>query len=91
MRTPYIQKQLKAIKLAIGALERERRAKYAAGEHAYQRQGIRDFTFADEGHKHYAEYTEAIRQLQDLEEIFTDEPAIIEPEARQMAFGEAAK
>jgi hypothetical protein len=78
-----MSKQTKAIYLAIDALERERRRLYAAGEAAYQ-QGIRTvkidnegvtgeaFTFAEEGHAGYIEYTEAIQQMQDLIEILTD-------------------
>lgn len=36
------------------------------------------FTFAEEDHASYAEYTEAIRQLSDLIEIIED-PGAIEP------------
>ena len=56
--------QSKAIKLAVQALAERRRRFYVAGEAAYQK-GL-DFEFAINGHKHYMEHTEAIRQLEDL-------------------------
>lgn len=76
-------KQISAIKLSIEALTRERRKLYAAGEHAYMRQGLRPveysgdiegtgFLFAIEGHKGYTEYTNAIQELEDLIEVLTD-------------------
>lgn len=73
-----------ALKLAIEALERERRRLHAVGEAAYQH-GIRTdviesdeltgvlFSFAEDGHKGYVEYTRAINELGDLIEVLTDE------------------
>lgn len=79
----YHTKQIKAIKLAIESLQRERRRLYAASEAAY-RQGIRRdflnsnsivgelFSFAEEDHKKYKEYTDAMNELEDLIDILTD-------------------
>lgn len=83
----YHAKQISALKLAVECLERERRARYAAGEAAW-RQGIRptemkgeisgvQFSFAEDGHKKYLEYSQAISQLEDLQEILTD-PGVVE-------------
>lgn len=81
--------QLKAIAIAIDAIELMRRQKYAAGEHAYQ-QGVRTdaikdkhvqgtaFAWAQQDHKKYMECTQAIRQLYDLEEIITDPGATVD-------------
>ncbi len=72
-----------ALRLAIEALTRERRRLHAAGEAAYN-QGIRTdviesdeltgvlFSFAEDGHRSYAEYTKAIQELEDLIEVLTD-------------------
>lgn len=73
--------QVKAIELAIQALEERRRRNYAAGEAAYQKSI--DLEFAIRAHKHYTEHTEAIRQLEDLIEILTDPGATVEPEEEQ--------
>lgn len=77
-----IQKQIKAIKLAISSLERERRTKYAAGNVAYL-SGIRSssmkgeytgelFQWVEDDHKSYQEYSDAISQLEDLIEVLED-------------------
>jgi hypothetical protein len=75
--------QLKAIDLAIEAIEDVRRRKFAAGDAAY-RQGIRKdvikdksvtgtgFAWAEDDHNSYVELTQAIRQLEDLKEILVD-------------------
>jgi hypothetical protein len=78
----YIQPQIRAIKLAIGALERERRRNYSVGNAAYC-SGIRAdvlqgeitgtmFQWVEADHKKYQEYTDAIRQLEDMIEILED-------------------
>jgi hypothetical protein len=77
----YLRKQLKAIDLAVKALTERRRKLYAAGESAFQK-GI-DFTFALDGHRHYDEHTQAIRELEDLKEILTDPGVTVEPEYQQ--------
>lgn len=69
--------QRKSIELAIKALTERRRRYYAAGEAAYQK-GIRGMTFADDGHKHYTQHSEAIRQLEDLIEILEDAGLVAE-------------
>lgn len=77
-----ISKQIKSLKLAIKALENERRTNYAAGNAAY-RSGFRgasmkgDITgdpsrWADIAHQNYIEHTEAIRQLEDMIEILEE-------------------
>lgn len=60
----FHSKQISAIRLAVGALERERRRNFAAGDHAY-RHGMRSyeingngitgvgFGFAQDGHENY--------------------------------------
>jgi hypothetical protein len=79
----YIQPQIRAIKLAIGALERERRRNYSVGNAAYC-SGIRAdvlegeitgtmFQWVEDDHKKYDEHTEAIRQLEDMIEILEDD------------------
>lgn len=80
---PSATKQVPALQLAIEALTRERRRICAAGEAAY-RTGIRKnminsegvtgevMSFAEDGHKGYTEYSNAIRELEDLIEIVTD-------------------
>jgi hypothetical protein len=80
--------QIAAIHLAIAALERERRRLYAAGNAAYN-QGIRTdvvnsdgvtgelFTFAEDSHKGYKEYTDAINALGDMIEILQDPGAVV--------------
>jgi hypothetical protein len=78
-----LRNQLKAINLGIKALTERRRKLYAAGEAAFQK-GI-DFTFAVDGHRHYDEHTQAIRQLEDLKEIITDPGVTVEPEYQQEA------
>lgn len=82
MTNPHA-KQIAAIKLAIESLTRERRRYFAAGDHAY-RNGMRaypingnaitgvGFGFAEEGHKNYQEYTDAIQQLEDMIEVLSD-------------------
>lgn len=75
--------QLKALDIAIKCVTDWRRRHYAVGESAYQK-GIRDLTFAEDGHKHYEEYTQALRQLEDLKEILTDPGVTVDPE--QMDF-----
>ena len=81
----YINQQIKAIKLAIGSLERERRTKFSAGNSAYL-SGIRmsimegeisgtSFQWVEDDRKSYEEYSEAIRQLEDMIEILEDKPA----------------
>ncbi len=76
-------KQVAALKLGIEALT-EKRRKYAAGEFAYSRQGLRPVSFDSDGvsgtgfqftaddHKKYMECDKAIRELEDLIEILTD-------------------
>lgn len=76
-------KQIAAIKLAIESLKKERRAHFAAGGHAY-RNGMRTdvidsegvtgvgFSFAEDGHASYTQYTDAIQELEDLIEVLTD-------------------
>jgi hypothetical protein len=93
---PSAKKQTAALTLAIRALGVERRRHFAAGEAAYQA-GIRAdkidtdgiqgeaFTFAEEGHKHYVEYTKAMQELEDLIEIVNDEPAMIDPPKNMVA------
>lgn len=82
MSISSISKQIKSLKLAIKALENERRTNYAAGNAAY-RSGIRgasmkgDITgdpsrWADIAHQKYMEHTEAIRQLEDMIEILEE-------------------
>ena len=76
-------KQISAIKLSIECLERERRAKFAAGEAAYchgLRQDTLDsdgitgdgFKWVEQDHKEYRRYTDAIQELEDLIEILED-------------------
>lgn len=79
----YHAKQIKAIKLAIETLQRERRRLYAAGNAAYY-QGFRTdrvnkndvvgelFVFAEAGHENYKEYSCAIQELEDLIDILQD-------------------
>jgi hypothetical protein len=86
---PSAPKQVKALKRAIAAIKHERRAHFAAGEAAYQA-GIRKdniddegvkgqaFTFAEVGHAGYVQCTQDIQTLEDLIEIVTAEPAVIE-------------
>ena len=69
--------QKKAIQLAIMTLKDWRRRNYTAGEAAYQ-SGVRGLTFADNGHKHYVEYSEAIQQMEDLIEILEDPGVTVE-------------
>ena len=84
--SPCVRKQIKAIDLAIGALEFVRRQRHAMGEAAY-RKGI-DFEFAIKGHKHYTEYCEAIQQLLDLIEILADPGVTRELKPKQLQFEE---
>lgn len=75
--------QMRAIKIAIDAIEKMRREEYAVGHAAYM-QGIRfdeikdkkvkgvSFAWTHDDYKKYIECTQAIRQLEDLEEILTD-------------------
>lgn len=80
-------KQVAALNLAIRSLTSDRRRLYAAGDHAWlsglRTDTIQDdevsgelFSFAEDGHKSYEEYTEAIQQLEDMIEIFTD-PGVV--------------
>lgn len=84
---PEHRQQVKALKLAIEALGRERRRNFAAGDHAYRlgmrrdevnRDGITGelFAFAEDDHRSYMEYTKAISELEDLIEIITD-PGVV--------------
>lgn len=87
---PSASKQKAALLLAIDVLKKERRRLHATGEAAYQ-SGIRKdviqteevsgemFTFAEDGHIGYVHYSKAIQTLEDLIEIVTDPPAIIDP------------
>jgi len=87
MNNPSTPKQVKALRLAIEALTRERRRLCAAGNHAY-RHGIRTdevnsdgvtgvlFSFAEDDHQSYDEYTAAINELEDLIEILAD-PGVV--------------
>jgi len=95
MKNKYIAKQIRAIEIAVESIEIVRRQKFAAGEAAYC-QGIRSdkiiddcvsgvsFDWVESDHKKYTEYTQAIRQLEDLHEILTDPGVIIEVEQRQL-------
>lgn len=77
------RKQISALELAIDALTDKRR-KFAPGEKAYTRQGLRPdkmqdeeftytgFVFVEQDHKSYTEYTQAIQELEDLIEILED-------------------
>ena len=78
----YVRPQIKACELAIGALERERRAKFAVGNAAYAA-GVRGdvlegevggapFQWVEADRKGYLEYSEAIRELEDTIEILED-------------------
>lgn len=81
--------QLKALGIAIDAIEQMRRQKYAVGHAAYM-QGLRadeikdkkitgvGFAWAQQDHKKYVECSEAIRQLEDLQEIITDPGAMVD-------------
>jgi hypothetical protein len=91
MDTAMHTKQIKAIRLAVESLARERRRLYAAGEAAYN-QGIRRdsldaeeikgdlFAFGEDDHENYVEYSDAIDQLLDMIEILTDPGAETEQE-----------
>ena len=80
-------RQIKALKMGIEALRRERRRYFAAGERAYNL-GIRKdvikservtgvcFSFAEDDHLSYLEYSQAIQQFEDLIEILND-PGVI--------------
>lgn len=70
------------MKLAIDALEKERRARYATGHAAYM-QGIRKsvmegeftgdlFGWVEDDHKRYLEYSDAIQQLEDMIEVIEE-------------------
>jgi hypothetical protein len=74
--------QLRALAIGIDAIEHVRRERYAAGHAAYM-QGVRPdeikgkingigFAWAQQDHEKYLECSEAIRQLEDLQEILTD-------------------
>lgn len=78
----HVQPQIKAFKLAIEVLQRERRAKFATGNVAYL-SGVRGsvmegeitgapFQWVEDDRKSYIEYSEAIRQLEDMIEILED-------------------
>jgi hypothetical protein len=69
--------QLKALDIAIKCVTDWRRRHYATGEAAYNR-GDRGLTFIEDGHKHYTEFSQVIRQLEDLKEILTDAPAVVD-------------
>lgn len=83
-----LSKQIAAIKLSIKALEHERRRLHAAGEYAWQ-SGIRpdviddkdvqgiQFSFAEDGHKGYVQYTEAIGEMDDMLEALQDADATL--------------
>lgn len=84
-----LKKQISALKLGIEVLGRERRERYAAGEHAwkegYRPNEIKDpevsgsiFGFAEEGHKGWVRYTEAIEQFLDMIEALSDADAKID-------------
>lgn len=78
-----LRKQITALKLGIEVLERERRRLYAAGEYAWQ-EGIRAtvidsdgitgqaFSFADQGHRGYVRYSEAIAEYEDMIEALSE-------------------
>ena len=78
-----LQKELRALDLAIQALE-EKRREYSPGHVAYTRDGIRadeindkkvsgvGFAWAQEDHKKYLEYDQAINRLEDLKDILND-------------------
>ena len=78
-----LQKELRALDLAIQALE-EKRREYSPGHVAYTRDGVRadeiiddkvtgvGFTWAQENHKKYIEYDQAINRLEDLKDILAD-------------------
>jgi hypothetical protein len=63
--------QIAALQAGIKVLTDWRRRHYGPGHWAYE-SGVRDLTFAEDGHKHYQEYSEHIHQLEDLIEIITD-------------------
>lgn len=71
MTDPSLRAQLKAIDIAIKCVTDWRRRHYGPGHWAYE-SGVRDLTFAEDGHRHYEEYSQALRQLEDLKEILTD-------------------
>jgi hypothetical protein len=76
-------KQIYAIKIAIETLK-EKRREFAAGNFAYESQGIRTVEikgdgitgttlgFAESGHDGYVKYSEAIEELEDLIDILQD-------------------
>lgn len=80
-------KQVAALKLAIVSMTEKRRRLYAAGNHAWL-SGLRTdtipgnevsgelFSFAEDGHRSYEEYTDAIQQLEDMIDIITD-PGVV--------------
>lgn len=80
------KKQIAALKLGIEVLERERRERYAVGEHAWQ-EGYRPdvvnedgvtgvvFGFTEDGHEGYVRYSEAIREFEDMIESLSDADA----------------
>ncbi len=78
--------QIAALKLAVECLERERRRHYAVGDHAWRHgypadkldeDGIKlEGSFAEESHVGWVRYAEAIRQLEDLQEIIQD-PGVV--------------
>jgi len=79
----YQSRQIKAIKLAIEALVKERR-KFSSGHVAYEQQHIRPVEinsegitgvtmgFAEDEHRKYKELDDAIQAMEDLIEIITD-------------------
>lgn len=84
MPTSVHNKQIQALTLAIGALHREKRRLYAAGNAAYTRSGVRTEKFdvggikgengswAEKDHQSYIQYEQTIQELQDLIDILSD-------------------
>lgn len=81
-----LKKQIAACKLAVKALTRERRRLHATGEHAWQeghRPDVIDdpqisgvvFGFAEDDHKGYVKYSEAIQQMEDMIEALSEADA----------------
>ena len=90
-----LQPQVRAIKLSIEVLTKARR-EFSPGHVAYTRNNIRPVEINSDGitgvdglwakidHEKYMEYSEAIRQMEDLIEIFEDDAVTVAPV--QLAF-----
>ena len=88
MTDPSLRAHLKAIDIAIKCVTVWRRRHYGPGHWAYE-SGVRDLTFAEDGHRHYEEYSQALRQLEDLKEILTDPGVVVGEMAGPPLFAQA--